>query len=90
VPLNGSAIICLGFVALCGVLVLGAHQLDEAGHRKRALALLVGGIVALVAAVLGPYVIVVLLFIGLLYVVALGLPIAGIILIVRRIRHRGA
>ncbi len=88
--LDGGAIVCLACVALSGVLVLGAHQLDEAGHRKRGLALLAGGIAALVAAVLGPLAIVGVLFIVLLYAVGLGLPIAGIVLLVRRIRQRRA
>lgn len=88
--LNGSAIVCLAFVALSGVLVLGAHHLDEGGHRKRGIALLAGGIAALVAAVLGPLAIIGMLFITLLYTIGLGLPVAGIVLIVRSIRQRGA
>lgn len=89
-PLDAGAIVCLAFVGLCGVLVLGAHQFDEAGHRKRGLGLLIAGIAALVAAVLGPLALVGLLFLATLYGIGLGLPLLGVVLVVRHIRHRHA
>ncbi len=88
--LDGGVIVSLACIALSGVLVLGAHQMDEAGHRRRGIGLLAAGIAALVAAVLGPLAIVGMLFVALLYAVGLGLPIAAIVLIVRRIRQRRA
>jgi hypothetical protein len=87
--LDWSVGLTLGFVALAGVLLLGAHQADEAGRRRTGLVLLIGAITSLVAAVEGPLTILGILFIALVYAVFLGLPALLIVLGVRRYRRRG-
>ncbi len=76
------------FIALIGVLILGAHQLDEAGHKRAALALMCAGLMGLVAAVFGPGGTLALLFLTAMYGIFIGLPILAAVMLYRRIRRR--
>jgi len=78
----------LGMVAVVGVLILAAHQVDEAGHSRVGAVLLFLGLGGLIAAVVGPAGAVGMLLLFLLYAIFLGLPILTIVFIVRRLRRR--
>ncbi|MHB8576870.1 MAG: hypothetical protein ACYDCQ_16275, partial [Dehalococcoidia bacterium] len=69
-----TVIVTLVLVGLIGVLLLAAHQADEAGHKRAGVILLFSAVASLIVLVVGPLAILGMLLIGLLYVVFFGLP----------------
>jgi hypothetical protein len=73
-------------VAVIGVLMLGAYQADQSEHPRLA----VGLIAAAIATLIGPLVVLGILIAVLWYAIFLGLPAAGCVLLIRRLRRRRA
>jgi hypothetical protein len=85
---NPTVISTLVLVGLVGILILGAHQVDEAGHRRAGLAMMIAALFGLVAAVFGLAETLLLLMLATVYGVFIGLPVLALVLLYRRLRRR--
>lgn len=85
---NPAVYVTLLAVAIAGVLMLAAHQLEESGHRRWGITLLIIASSAAAVGIIGPHELAELLFVVVLYLLALGVPAAAVVLVVRGRRRR--